>query len=129
MSDRTAEVMPGDSEAAAAIAGMIETYGTAAANNSYLHTVFVGEHIEVGRGIAWWVTKQECLGKLPGNVAVLRKNESQQVFFHAMGQHSFECEADALSAVRNVMDGMRSSLTRQIGEIDAKIAALAPRAE
>jgi hypothetical protein len=61
----------GDDEAAAAIAGMIETYGGTADPSARVYRVYVSSQIEAD-GCFFSVTEYQLLGTIPGGILVVR---------------------------------------------------------
>ena len=100
------DTVAGDAEAAGAIAGMIETYGTKAPDDARVFTVYVNP-VCTADGNQYTIQEYQFLGLLPGDLAALRFVHGGEpfgdIFFHhtrSAGQlyHSREGACAAVSA-------------------------------
>jgi len=123
----------GDNEAAAAILGMIETYGKPAEAGARLFYVHVTERVEHGKGINFWISEYECSGHLPGGISVVRDVHGGKVYGELYLKKHYEdlspSRAAALVKVCDKLLSVREDITRQIDALKAEIAVLTASAE
>ena len=128
------DTMAGDAEAAGAIAGMIETYGTKAQTDARVFTIYVNQ-VCTADGNAYTIQEYQFLGLLPGDLAALRFVHGGKpygdVFFHherSAGQlyHSREGACAAVSAALQLK---WRALHTQIMRLIESSAAVVPQVE
>lgn len=120
--------MAGDDEAAAAILGMVEQYGTKEPENT---RVFSSYCYDSQGEVQWGVTEYVMLASMPGNIAVLQMvfslsygKELGKPFLDTNGGRLHRTRAAALVDVVEKMLARRERLTSQIDSIKAEIAQL-----
>jgi ABC-type phosphate transport system auxiliary subunit len=133
MSTGNTESSVGDNEAAAAILGMIETYGTPAAAGGRLFYVHITDRVEQGRGVNFWLSEYEFHGDLPGGVCVVRDIHGGKVYGELyLKKHYGDLLPSRAAALVKVCDkllSIREDITRQIDALKAEIATLTASAE
>lgn len=124
MDQASTETMAGDSEAAAAIAGMIETYGTPNPDGSHIYTVFISDRCDERTGVSYWISEYQCLGRLPGNVAVCReKSGLGNVFLRTVDHMTYDTRSAVLAKACEKLTSYRDAIDRQLEKIKAEIGA------
>jgi hypothetical protein len=124
MDQASTETMTGDAEAAAAIAGMIETYGTPIPDGSHIYTMFIHDRCDDKTGCQYWISAYECLGRLPGNVAVCRHSGGLgQVFLRTVDHNTYNTRNEALAKACEKLTQYRDAIDRQLEAIKAEIVA------
>jgi hypothetical protein len=119
----------GDAEAAGAIAGMIETYGTPADEGARVYLAFVDSRFTKTSGVYYSISEYALLGVIPGNMAIVRNVNARGAFGDpfVVSNHSFrpihQARHAALAQVRDELIAIRFAITRQIDELDEQIAA------
>ncbi len=125
--------MAGDDEAAAAILGMIETYGTAVEAGTRLFWVHVTDTIEHSKGVNYWLSEYDCVGHLPGSISVVRdvwRGKPQGDLY--LKKHYGDLligRAAALVKICEKLLSIREDVTRQIDAIKAEVASLTAASE
>lgn len=128
------DTMAGDAEAAGAISGMIETYGTTAAADARVFTVYVNQ-VCTADGNAYTIQEYQYLGMIPGDLAALRfvfaGKPHGSIFFHhvrSAGQiyHSRE---GACAAVSEALQLKWKALHTQIMKLLEMAAPVVPQVE
>ena len=128
------DTVAGDAEAAGAIAGMIETYGTKGATDARVFTIYVNP-ICSADGNQYTIHEYQFLGLLPGDLAALRFVHGGKpygsIFFHhtrSAGQlyHSRE---GACAAVSEALQLKWKALHTQIMKLIESSNAVVPHVE
>lgn len=89
-----------------------------------MYTVYVSDRIETGKGVTHWVNEYPCLGRLPGNVAVLRHKFGGPPFLRQMDVLTYETREAALVDVRDQLTAIRDAITKQIESVTAEVRSL-----
>jgi hypothetical protein len=128
------DTVAGDAEAAGAIAGMIETYGSPQPSTARVFTIYVNP-ICSADGNQFTIHEYQFLGMLPGDLAALRFVHGGKpfgdIFFHhvrSAGQlyHSRE---GACAAVSEALQLKWKALHTQIMRLIESSAAVVPQVE
>lgn len=122
------DTMAGDSEAAAAILGMVEQYGTKEPEGARAWTTYVFPSSGEQSGVAYSITEYCVLASLPGNIAVLRHTLRDgpygDPFLHQGGSKLHRVKESALIEVAERLLDRREALTSQINTLRAEIRRL-----
>ena len=131
------DTMAGDAEAAGAIAGMIETYGVAAATDARVFTTYVSPNCG-NDGNQYTIHEYQCLGLLPGDLAALRfvhgGKSHGSIFFHHTRSAGplYNSRREAIDAVAAALDCKRQALDEQINklrDLSGSLNAVVPQVE
>ena len=116
------KTMAGDAEAAGAIAGMIETYGTKAKTDARVFTIYVNPYCS-SDGNEYTIAEYEALGLLPGGLVAIRHTARGvpygEVFFHHIPSAGrlYHTRREAIDAVAAKLEAKLNAIGAQINKL------------
>jgi len=131
------DTMAGDAEAAGAIAGMIETYGTTAATDARVYTIYVSPQCSAD-GNQYTIHDYQFLGLLPGDLAALRffhgGKAHGSIFFHHVRSAGplYYSRREAIDSVAAALEAKWNALGAQINklrDLSGSLNAVVPQVE
>lgn len=124
----TSETMPGDTEAAAAMIGMVEQYGTKADEGASLWASYVySDAANIRHGQPYYVHRYKLIGTMPGGLVVVQLAlESGDVCGEPKIDRAarfYATREAAMVAVAERLLDQRETITQHVAAVKAQIQA------